>query len=209
MADLTDEQFRQKVLKVLNEKGADVTNEEDVEHITSVDRFGIDGGNIFLPGYQVGSEGQIIGYFSASLRIFCKFVKDKADEIYNAWSAWFGTAPGDGEEGSGVLKEWSELKTGATAAVNAAKEWYDPDHPDDGYKAQVTEAIGQASSDHNRAESDHGIAFNDHQTAEGDRSAIQSDRQYARQQGDYAKTQGDYAKQQADRLAALLAQMQN
>ena len=105
MAEMTDEQFKQKVIDVLDEVGAHVASSEDIDQ---VDRITDD---ITLPGVELDSQGNVVRYVSAKMAIF----KNYLDAVIAVFYGWFGH-----DDTEGVQKEWSDLKTDAVAATDAA-----------------------------------------------------------------------------------------
>lgn len=107
MAEMTDAQFRQKVIDVLDEKGASV--DTDIEQVTEIDD------KVTLPGIKSDAQGNFVSYVLARMTVFHQYVKDATDVIVATWNGWFGA-----DDTAGVQKQWKDLKTDAVAATNAA-----------------------------------------------------------------------------------------
>ena len=145
MADMTDAQFRQKVLDVLNEKGAHI--KEDIEQVTTID------GNVILPGYQVDGEGDPVKYVCAPMTVFATYAENAVQTIQSAWQLWFGTG-----DTSGIQKvwkdfytqasgEWGPLKTAVESATQAANQAAGSVQQAVSDAQAATQAAQQATSD--------------------------------------------------------------
>ena len=110
-----DPQVRQDILDTLDEVGATMNQEGDVEVITQMDDSIAD--KIMLPGVQKDDSGSFVKYIQASLAIFYNYVKSKADGIASTWDAWFGTS-----DSTGVKGEWGQLKTEVNNTKSQAQE---------------------------------------------------------------------------------------
>ena len=110
-----DPQLRQDILDTLDEVGATMNQEGDVEVITQMDDSIAD--KIMLPGVQKDDSGSFVKYIQASLAIFYNYVKGKADGIASTWDAWFGTS-----DSTGVKGEWGQLKSEVNEIKSQAQE---------------------------------------------------------------------------------------
>ena len=143
MAEMTDAQFKQKVIDVLDEVGANVASSQDIDQVDQITD------NITLPGVELDNQGGVVRYVSAKMAIFKNYLDAVKDVFYNwfghddtegvqktwkewfsdtlatgvrkMWNTWFGTAPTEQSAGSGVQGEWAGLKTDAQTQTQAAR----------------------------------------------------------------------------------------
>jgi len=125
MAEMTNEQFREKVLNVLDEVGAFVNNSEgepDIDQVEEVDD------SISLPGVELDAQGKVVRYVMAKMTVFATYASNAAAAIQATWNTWFGA-----DDNSGIRKTWgdwySEAQTdwaaffGASSSQGVQGEW--------------------------------------------------------------------------------------
>lgn len=186
MAEMTDAQFKQKVIDVLDEVGANVASSEDIDQVERITD------DITLPGVELDSQGGVVRYVSAKMVIFKNYLDAVIAVFYGwfghddtegvqktwkewfsdtlatgvryIWNHWFGEAPTEQSEGSGVQKEWAGLKTDVVAATDAANT----------AAGNVETAIGNANTAASNANAAAGRADTSRQQIEQNESTRQS-----------------------------------
>lgn len=93
MAEMTDAQFKQKVIDVLDEVGANVASSQDIDQVEQITD------NITLPGVELDSGGGVVRYVSAKMVIFRNYL----DAVIAVFYGWFGH-----DDTEGVQKTWKE-----------------------------------------------------------------------------------------------------
>ena len=207
MAEMTEEQFKQKVIDVLDEVGANVASSQDIDQVEQITD------NITLPGVELDSQGSVVRYVSAKMVIFKNYLnaviavfygwfghddtegiqktwKDwfsdtLATGVRKIWNTWFGEAPTQESEGSGVQKEWAGLKTDAVTATNAANT----------AASSVHDAIDQANTAAQNANNAAGRADTSRQQIEQNESTRQS-QESTRQQNESTRQSQESTRQQ-------------
>ena len=106
MAELTDAQFKQKVVDVLDEIGANINNAGDVDVISSLTEWNRLANSITLPGIEI-EQAEVKRYVAAPLSYFAQYAENEAVAVRNSWQAWFGEDPSDSDEGSGIRKVYA------------------------------------------------------------------------------------------------------
>jgi len=107
MAEMTNEQFREKVLNVLDEVGAFVNNSEgepDIDQVEEVDD------SISLPGVELDAQGKVVRYVMAKMTVFATYASNAAAAIQATWNTWFGA-----DDNSGIRKTWGDWYSEAQA----------------------------------------------------------------------------------------------
>ena len=113
---------KQEVIELIDQMGAAIDGNGDVEVISSVEGLGPD--TVTLPGIRRDSNGNFLNYIVAELTIFTQYVESAVNSVKNTWRAWFGPVPEETPTAT-VQEQWEILRTNvqtATAAANAAAQ---------------------------------------------------------------------------------------
>lgn len=221
---MTEAQFRQKVLDILDEVGAHIKSADDIDIISSLSEWERLASSITLPGVEM-EQANVKRYVAVPLSYFARYVEEDSSEIRDAWVVWFGA-----NDSSGVQKQWKDLKAEAIAATNAANDAADSvdtatenannaaeearrkgnTAQQQGNTAQQQGNTAEQQGDEaerqgdeaerqgNVAEGQGNTAQQKGNTAEAKGNTAEGQGNYAKDQGDYAKDQGDYAKEQGN-----------
>lgn len=109
-------EFINDVAEALDELGYSIENQTEQDVIDDVSQLDDD---VTLPGVKK-QNGSFVGYVSMQLSVLVAYLQGRFNTVKAVWDVWFGTAPSDQSEGSGVQKAWADLSADAVAKTNAA-----------------------------------------------------------------------------------------